>query len=418
MRSHLLPTVLVPALLLLCASAARAADGCIQCHEGLKDPKYSDPVRLTAGDAHFRKGLNCYSCHGGDGTASTKEAAHDEKKGFHVPRGTGIVETCAHCHSDAGFMKNFDPAIHTDQEAQYRLSQHGKKLFAGDLKVATCVSCHGNHGVIPVKDPTSPVYPTNVPATCGKCHGDAELMKGRKPSPDIPAKYRSSVHGRALLERGDLGAPACNSCHGNHGALPPEMTSVGNVCGTCHMQQADLFRGSKKKANFDQNGIAECVFCHSNHDIKSPSDAMLGTGKESVCLQCHEDKDDPGNVAAQKWEAAFRSINTKIADAAAVLDRAEQAGMEVSEPLFNLSEANDKLIQARVAIHGFDAGRVLEKLGAGEAVAVSARGDGEMALAETDFRRRGLYASLLAIAMLAVGLWLKIRDLDRRIPPA
>jgi predicted CXXCH cytochrome family protein len=131
-----------------------------------------------------------------------------------------------------------------------------------------------------------------VPATCGKCHGSAEYLKGRKIPADVVEKYRGSVHGKALLERGDLGAPACNSCHGNHGATPPDITSVANVCGTCHSQQAELFRNSKKKANFDQNGIAECVFCHSQHDIKPPTDAMLGTGRESVCLQCHEDEND------------------------------------------------------------------------------------------------------------------------------
>src|SRR3546814_2209704 len=35
-----------------------------------------------------------------------------------------------------------------------------------------------------------------------------------------------------------------------------------------------------------------CVFCHSQHDVRPPTDAMLGTGKESVCLQCHEDRSE------------------------------------------------------------------------------------------------------------------------------
>jgi predicted CXXCH cytochrome family protein len=417
-RALLRPAAPFAAALLLAAAAARAGDSCVPCHENQKEARLSDPVRKTAGDIHFRRGLNCSSCHGGDGAAATKEEAHSPAKGFRVPKGAAVIETCARCHSDAAFMKNFDPAARTDQEAQYRLSHHGKKLLEGDEKVATCVSCHGNHGVIPVKDPTSPVYPVNVPDTCGKCHADEALMKGRKIPTDVVAKYRGSVHGKALLERGDVGAPACNSCHGNHGAVPPEISSVANICGTCHVQQAELFRGSKKKADFDRNGIPECVLCHSQHDIKPPSDAMLGTGKESVCLQCHEEKDDAGFIAMQKWEAGFKGLVTKLSDATDVLEKAERAGMEVSEPEFRLAEARDHLTQARVIIHGFEAGKVLEVLGAGEVVAVAARGDGEMALKEIDYRRRGLYFSLGAIALLAAGLWLKIRELDRRLPPA
>ena len=43
---------------------------------------------------------------------------------------------------------------------------------------------------------------------------------------------------------------------------------------------------------------------------------------------------------------------------------------------------------------------------------------GEMALSEIDYRRRGLYVSLFAIGLLAVGIWFKIRELDRNLPPA
>ena len=48
-------------------------------------------------------------------------------------------------------------------------------------------------------------------------------------------EYRSSVHWEALAKRGDLSAPSCASCHGNHGAKPPQVESVSAVCGTCHV---------------------------------------------------------------------------------------------------------------------------------------------------------------------------------------
>jgi predicted CXXCH cytochrome family protein len=411
------------AALLAAAPAARAEDSCATCHAGLKEPRLADPAhRVTAEDVHFKRGFSCVSCHGGDGSVAEKEKSHDPARGWvGAPKGKAIIDVCGKCHSEAGasFMKNFNPAMRVDQVTLYRESSHGKKVLAGDEKPATCASCHGNHGVLPVKDPKSPVYPSNVPATCGKCHGDAKYMEGRKIPTDILEKYRSSVHGRKLLEEGDLAAPACNSCHGNHGAAPPDVKSVANVCGNCHVQQADLFRASSKRAVFDADGTPECVICHSNHDIRHPGDEMLGSGPKSVCLQCHGDADDVGRITADKWEKGFRDLVGKMEDAHRVLEHAERKGMEVAEPQFRMNEARDALNEARVLIHGFAPnGAVLPKIAEGARIADQARGDGEEALSEIDFRRRGLYASLVGIALLAAGLWLKIRDLDRRLPSA
>ena len=97
----------------------------------------------------------------------------------------------------------------------------------GDTRVATCISCHGAHGVRLVNDAKSPAFPTNVAATCGACHASPDHMRGYtlsdgKPLPTSQrADYERSVHYAALVKQNDLGAPACNDCHGNHGAAPP-----------------------------------------------------------------------------------------------------------------------------------------------------------------------------------------------------
>ena len=79
---------------------------------------------------------------------------------------------------------------------------------------------------------------------------------------DIPTnqyeEFTKSVHGVDLLEKHDLSAPACNSCHGNHGAIPPGVESISEVCGTCHALNAELFQASPHKKAFDEHNYPEC----------------------------------------------------------------------------------------------------------------------------------------------------------------
>src|SRR5262249_23258367 len=134
-------------------------------------------------------------------------------------------------------MKRYNSSIRVDQAAEFATSVHGKRLAAGDTNVATCVSCHGNHGIKAVKDPTAPVYPTHIAETCGKCHSNADTMKTYGIPTDQVQKYATSVHFEALMKKQDISAPTCNDCHGNHGSTPPGTSAVGNVCGTCHGRQ-------------------------------------------------------------------------------------------------------------------------------------------------------------------------------------
>ena len=75
--------------------------------------------------------------------------------------------------------------------------------------------------------------------------------------------YVQSVHGKALLEKNDVrGAPACNDCHGNHGAAPPSIDAIVNICGTCHAYNAELFLGSPLAPDFKEKSLAACIACH------------------------------------------------------------------------------------------------------------------------------------------------------------
>jgi len=388
---------------------------CFKCHSEM-DGEIAEPARRAREDIHFLRGLSCHDCHGGNPVApeGDMDAAHDVKKGWGKPDRTKVPQFCARCHSDAAFMKKFNPRARVDQYSEYRTSVHGQKNEKGDTGVAVCVDCHDVHGIRAVGDTRSPVYPTNVAETCAKCHADAAKMQPYGIPTHQYEGYKKSVHRRAVYEMGDISAPTCNDCHGSHGAVPPGVENVASVCGSCHSREATLFRETEAKTKMDLSACIRCVVCHDNHAVLPPSDAMLGVGKESTCTSCHSEG-EPGYVAAAKMAESVGRLQKRIDEAKGLLDTAERKGMEVSEDRFALQKAQDNLVESRVlAPHSFDLERFMTAANAGIAVADAAVEAGRRAFAELRFRRLGLSLSLLVIVAVIIGLSLKVREMERR----
>lgn len=262
-------------------AGAPPQSSCMACHMETDDPETGATVHWAA-DVHAEVGLGCPDCHGGNPSievAEEMEAAMDPAHGFESsPDRLGIAGFCARCHGDAVYMKTFNPQARVDQLAEYRTSTHGIRNAEGDPVPATCTDCHGVHGIRPVSSPESSVHATNVPGTCGRCHASEETMAPYGIATTPNAEYERSVHAVALLQRGDVAAPACNDCHGNHGATPPGVQSVANVCGQCHGREAMLFRQSPKKEIFDAMEVAECTVCHGHHGILHPTPELFHGG--------------------------------------------------------------------------------------------------------------------------------------------
>jgi len=406
--------VLMVLLMLFTVASAQKKSSCIECHVKLSDARLSNPAKLFDNDVHRSRGLSCNDCHGGDPNADTSEAAKDPSKGYlGKPRTLDIPAYCGKCHSDANLMKKFNPSLRVDQESEYYTSVHGKLLKTGEQKVATCISCHTVHGIRAVNDPLSSVYPLNVADTCAKCHGNADYMRAFKIPSDQVTKFKTSVHAKALYNKQDLSAPTCNDCHGNHGAAPPGIASVANVCGQCHARQADLFQTSPHKAAFDQKGLAECITCHSNHDIATPTDQLIGSHQGALCVNCHTNG-DKGFVAANHMRTRIDQLIASIDKSNEILGVAERKGMEVSKPKFDLKGATDALTGARVLIHSSSISEVDKVVTPGLEVAGKGYQAGLDALAELSFRRKGLAVSLVFILFLALLVYLKIRQIETR----
>lgn len=398
-------------LLAVSVSIAQGKNSCVECHSAMPD-SLNVTQETFSHDVHAQKGLACVSCHGGDATSDDPEKAMSKKAGWkgHIDR-RQIPQLCGSCHSDPAYMRQFNPGLRTDQLAQYHTSVHGKRLAAGDTKVAVCTDCHSVHNLRAPNDPQSTVYPVNVATTCSRCHADANYMKGYGIPTNQFAKYNTSVHHDALMVRGDLSAPTCTTCHGNHGAAPPGVDSVPNVCSTCHVFQAQMYEKSSHKAAFDSASLPGCVVCHENHGIAHPTDAKLSDQPGGVCMQCHTpgDKCDQarGNILSE-----LTQLDGAIKQADQALSVAEAAGMDVSEAQLGQNEARDSLTKARVAIHSFKADVVSPYVRAGLKTADKDLQAGQQAMVERNHRRIGLGLSLIAIAMMVTGLWLYIGKIE------
>lgn len=418
-----------------------ASDNCVLCHTNPdilpdeilfrvrtdpKDPFAHLDLREVVSDVHVRAGLMCAGCHGGkptDKEMSAEIGARWPDAAVRKKDRSWIPEFCARCHSSSEMMRAYNPKLPVDQLLKYRTSRHGELLLLKkDSKAAQCVSCHGVHGIRPPDSPRSMVFPENVPATCGRCHGDAAYMAGytladgKTPLPTNQLeKYRKSVHGKALLGKHDAGAPACNDCHGNHAALPPQTAAVSQVCRNCHAANGSLFDGSPHKKAFEAHGWPECATCHGNHDIEPPSDAMLRDDPKGLCHECHARFGKPAcDAAAHYFHESITGLVARHEELGKDVDRLAERGFDVDELRFQSSSVNDALRKTRLGIHTFDRSDFGRNEDEAKGALAGLKKGVDAVWAEYRFRQRGLLVSTVLISIFGVALYLKIRQVDRK----
>lgn len=225
----------------------------------------------------------CLSCHDEKGTpfhASVHSAlgctgCHTDIKGFPHPDTVAKVN-CASCHAD--------PA------SALATSVHAK------ASEQPCLSCHGDaHAIVDVKDAKSPVYPLNLPRTCGACHGDKKFAQEHH-LPDVYSQYMDSIHGFALTQDGLLVAATCSSCHGAHDILAPSnpksrtyRTNIPATCGACHEGIEQLYftgiHGTMMQAGNARAPV--CTNCHTAHQISNVRDVSFQMQTTATCGNCH-----------------------------------------------------------------------------------------------------------------------------------
>jgi cytochrome c3-like protein len=381
---------------------------CVTCHTELDD----EMIHSFDGDVHSDKDISCHGCHGGNPLIEDEDAMSEDEGFIGIPERPGDVgKFCSRCHSDPEYMGKFNPSIGTDQYAQFQKSGHGQTLKRNphDKNVANCLKCHGLHEIRSVNDPLSKVYPTNVPETCNQCHGNSEIMNQYGIHIDPYQEYKTSVHGEALLENGDISAPACNDCHGNHGALPPEVGSVSNVCGQCHVINATMFKESIHRGIWELRGMQQCSSCHGSHAIFHPTDEMLSTKDGSFCSTCHQTGGPPDQV-----HHLLDTLSTSIKMAEGKLKLAESYLIGVDEGYVMLDKAKTELTKMRVLLHNFD----MDTLNAVSANTMEIINDvnetGDEGILKAKYRRRGFWIAFVIFISFNIAIILKIRELNKK----
>jgi hypothetical protein len=237
---------------------ATAQEACLSCHGQKGMTPYVDGS-LYKQSVHG--GLKCTQC-------------HTDVKGY--PHRTVHRVQCGSCHLTGAL------GAPQTQAHDYGQSPHAQAARAGTGPV--CKTCHGTHDILPPDNPRSRIYRANMPKLCSGCHYFEYKI------------YSRSIHGKELLEKGNLKAATCYDCHMEHAVPRPSDEHwklwLIEECGRCHEKRLETYRDTYhgQVTQLGYTTVAKCSDCHGSHDIlpKSSSDSTISKANLlGTCRTCH-----------------------------------------------------------------------------------------------------------------------------------
>ncbi|MCI0342497.1 MAG: hypothetical protein L0216_15380, partial [Planctomycetales bacterium] len=197
------------------------------------------------------------------------------------------------------------------------------------------------------------------------------------------------------------------TCHGNHGAVPPGVETVGAVCGKCHAVEREHFERGPHAAPAGRGEMEPCVACHGNHRIVPAGDATYG-----ACARCHEEGTKGAAVAAEV-RGILADARGRLARVVSDVAEAERQGLDPDRERGLLEEARTDLLRLRPAQHALDPAEIR---GIASRVAATAEGIGA-SLAEAREARTRRRLALLPVGaflvLMSAGVALKRRRIAR-----
>lgn len=190
-------------------------------------------------------------------------------------------DDCMECHQ-TGLELGFKDVPRVDTE-EIEMSAH---------KGMSCETCHSGIRVLPHEGMIESV-------DCQVCHTEEYT------------KYSDSVHGHAYVDRGEMDAPTCADCHGEHRILSHEdpgstvyRSEIPKTCAKCHENMAVVekyhIKAESPYLEYSQSAhgkallkdglirvAAICTDCHGIHEIESEGYQEVSAHRPETCGKCH-----------------------------------------------------------------------------------------------------------------------------------
>lgn len=297
---------LVAAIPLLCDVASGSQNdgetrsGCVTCHTTKQRGFIA---------AHAFAADNCVSCHAGNNTADTAEAAHSELISF--PGELSNAErTCGNCHADRVASVNQN-LMHTgrgivdvtrrllenktapDETASFQSLGHG---VADSMLRKLCASCHtgqskADHQLDAMRDRGG---------GCLACHVNS---------------YPQDSHPSVTTQVSDA---RCFGCHSRSGRISlsyaglaevDEPVSEGPEAG---LRLPDGRQVERKPADVHYSAGMGCIDCHTSVGLMgSAADAShQSQAVDIACVDCHDNSSGP--VGLDEWPAPMSLFKRRL----------------------------------------------------------------------------------------------------------
>jgi cytochrome b subunit of formate dehydrogenase len=269
------------------------------------------PSEQLAEDVHWKNGVTCHDCHGGDPDSYDVPQAHaaqldggESQPGAGQNRSPGdrlpfqpLLSQPTRTHARLVTQRQVCGNCHRQALDSYSASVHGHGLQeAGLIVTAVCTDCHGGHGIYRAIDPRSKLHAANVGATCAVCHQF------------IQERVQESVHGRDRAGAVTISVqapgkqakpkPSCTDCHQGHDLPHPKSSAfrlgLPDRCSNCHPDFSSSYARSLhgQLTELGYMPAAKCSDCHGSHDIlpiSEPASRLSATNRRETCSQCHTD---------------------------------------------------------------------------------------------------------------------------------
>lgn len=241
------------------ATSVHSTMQCVECHTEITDAKAQHQIGGQA------QKPNCVSCHVALWDKAQKDELTVQKSRL------GIV------------VANIEA---------YKKSFHARENKDSKTGVnATCNDCHNVHtfDVSSAGTTRRAESKLEIPKICGTCHED-QLDE-----------YSQSVHGKQILEEGNVKAAVCSDCHSTHSiantSADPTKLAITASCGNCHQ---DRYASYKASYHGQVNTLgyaytAKCFDCHGSHGILKAEDTESKVNQKNLlqtCQKCHSGKKD------------------------------------------------------------------------------------------------------------------------------